>query len=81
MAQVHRARLVPELGGREVAVKVQRPSIEQKLLGDVANIKVGGWVGGSVRRFLISVALSCLIDSMELNRKLIKIRMHVNQCE
>ena len=46
MAQVHRARLVPELGGREVAVKVQRPSIEQKLLGDVANIKVGGWVGG-----------------------------------
>ena len=42
MAQVHRARLVPELGGREVAVKVQRPSIEQKLLGDVANIKVGG---------------------------------------
>jgi aarF domain-containing kinase len=42
VAQVHRARLVPELGGREVAVKVQRPSIEQKLLGDVANIKVGG---------------------------------------
>lgn len=39
VAQVHRARLVPELGGGEVAVKVQRPSIEEKLLGDVANIK------------------------------------------
>jgi len=39
VAQVHRARLVTSLGGREVAVKVQRPSIEQKLLGDVANIK------------------------------------------
>jgi aarF domain-containing kinase len=39
VAQVHRAVLTAEYGGREVAVKVQRPSIESKLLGDVANLK------------------------------------------
>ena len=36
IAQVHRARL---LDGRVVAVKVQRPGIEAKLLGDIANLK------------------------------------------
>jgi predicted unusual protein kinase regulating ubiquinone biosynthesis (AarF/ABC1/UbiB family) len=39
VAQVHRARLTPKYGGGEVAVKVQRPSIESKLLGDIANLK------------------------------------------
>jgi len=39
VAQVHRALLSPEYGGREVAVKVQRPAIEAKLLGDVAALK------------------------------------------
>lgn len=40
VAQVHRAVLSPKYGGpREVAVKVQRPSIEPKLLGDIANLK------------------------------------------
>lgn len=39
IAQVHRARLTPEYGGMEVAVKVQRPAIEPKLLGDIANLK------------------------------------------
>ena len=39
VAQVHRAVLTEEYGGREVAVKIQRPSIESKLLGDVANLK------------------------------------------
>jgi aarF domain-containing kinase len=39
VAQVHRARLTSKYGGREVAVKVQRPSIESKLMGDVANLK------------------------------------------
>lgn len=36
IAQVHRARL---LDGRAVAVKVQRPGIGAKLLGDIANLK------------------------------------------
>lgn len=36
IAQVHEARL---LDGRRVAVKVQRPNCEQKLLGDVKNLK------------------------------------------
>ena len=36
IAQVHRAKL---LDGRVVAVKVQRPGVEGKLLGDIANIK------------------------------------------
>lgn len=36
IAQVHRAKL---LDGRTVAVKVQRPAVEGKLLGDIANIK------------------------------------------
>jgi aarF domain-containing kinase len=36
IAQVHRAKL---LDGRVVAVKVQRPGIEPKLLGDIANLK------------------------------------------
>jgi len=36
IAQVHRAVL---LDGREVAVKVQRPNCEPKLLGDIANLK------------------------------------------
>ena len=36
IAQVHRAKL---LDGRVVAVKVQRPGIESKLLGDIANLK------------------------------------------
>ena len=39
VAQVHRAVLTPAYGGREVAVKVQRPAIEAKLLGDVAVLK------------------------------------------
>ena len=40
IAQVHRAVLTEKYGGREVAVKVQRPSIESKLMGDVANLKM-----------------------------------------
>ena len=36
IAQVHKATL---LDGREVAVKLQRPNVEPKLLGDVANLK------------------------------------------
>ena len=40
IAQVHRAVLTEKYGSREVAVKVQRPSIESKLLGDVANLKM-----------------------------------------
>lgn len=40
IAQVHRAVLSKKYGGpKEVAVKVQRPSIEAKLLGDIANLK------------------------------------------
>jgi aarF domain-containing kinase len=39
IAQVHHARLTPRYGGMEVAVKVQRPAIEPKLLGDIANLK------------------------------------------
>lgn len=39
VAQVHRARLTKAFGGREIAIKVQRPSIEPKLMGDVANLK------------------------------------------
>jgi aarF domain-containing kinase len=39
VAQVHRAVLTEEYGGKEVAVKIQRPSIESKLLADVANLK------------------------------------------
>ena len=39
VAQVHRAVLTPKYGSREVAVKVQRPSIESKLMGDIANLK------------------------------------------
>lgn len=39
VAQVHRAVLSLKYGSREVAVKVQRPSIESKLMGDIANLK------------------------------------------
>jgi len=40
VAQVHRAVLTPKYGGpKEVAVKVQRPSIESKLMGDISNLK------------------------------------------
>ena len=39
VAQVHRAVLTKAYGGGEVAVKVQRPAIEAKLLGDVAALK------------------------------------------
>jgi aarF domain-containing kinase len=39
VAQVHRAVLTEKYGGREVAIKIQRPSIESKLMGDVANLK------------------------------------------
>jgi len=39
VAQVHRAVLTEKYGGREVAVKVQRPAIESKLMGDIANLK------------------------------------------
>mmetsp|Transcript_19452 Transcript_19452/g.40587 ORF Transcript_19452/g.40587 Transcript_19452/m.40587 type:complete len:590 (-) Transcript_19452:24-1793(-) len=38
VAQVHRAVLTDQYGGGEVAVKVQRPGIEQKLLGDIKNL-------------------------------------------
>ena len=40
VAQVHRAVLTEKYGGpREVAVKIQRPAIESKLMGDIANLK------------------------------------------
>ncbi len=40
VAQVHRAVLAEKYGGpREVAIKIQRPSIESKLMGDIANLK------------------------------------------
>lgn len=39
VAQVHRAVLTEKYGNKEVAVKIQRPSIESKLLGDIANLK------------------------------------------
>lgn len=39
VAQVHRCVLSEKYGGREVAVKIQRPSIESKLMGDIANLK------------------------------------------
>jgi len=39
VAQVHRAVLTKKYGSKEVAVKVQRPSIEDKLMGDIANLK------------------------------------------
>ena len=48
VAQVHRAVLSEKYGGpREVAVKIQRPSIESKLLGDVANLKS---IAGTLRK-------------------------------
>jgi aarF domain-containing kinase len=40
VAQVHRAVLTEKYGSQEVAVKIQRPSIESKLMGDIANLKV-----------------------------------------
>lgn len=48
VAQVHRARLTDAYGGGEVAVKIQRPSIEAKLLGDIAALKS---LAKTVRRF------------------------------
>ena len=39
VAQVHRAVLTKKYGGREVAVKVQRPGVEETLLGDVKQLK------------------------------------------
>jgi aarF domain-containing kinase len=39
VAQVHRAKLTEKYGSKEVAVKIQRPSIESKLMGDIANLK------------------------------------------
>jgi len=39
VAQVHKATLTSKFGGGVVAVKVQRPSIEPKLLGDIKNLK------------------------------------------
>ena len=39
VAQVHRAVLTEAYGNKVVAVKIQRPSIEAKLLGDIANLK------------------------------------------
>jgi ABC1 atypical kinase-like domain len=39
VAQVHRAVLTEKYGGKQVAVKIQRPSIESKLMGDIANLK------------------------------------------
>jgi aarF domain-containing kinase len=39
IGQVHRAVLSEKYGGKEVAIKIQRPSIESKLMGDIANLK------------------------------------------
>eukprot|EP00555_Chaetoceros_dichaeta_P015258 CAMPEP_0198271814 /NCGR_PEP_ID=MMETSP1447-20131203/50669_1 /TAXON_ID=420782 /ORGANISM="Chaetoceros dichaeta, Strain CCMP1751" /LENGTH=626 /DNA_ID=CAMNT_0043964623 /DNA_START=117 /DNA_END=1997 /DNA_ORIENTATION=+ len=40
VAQVHKATLTAKYGGpKEVAIKIQRPSIESKLMGDIANLK------------------------------------------
>jgi len=38
VAQVHRGVTSLKYGNREVAIKVQRPSIESKLLGDISNL-------------------------------------------
>jgi len=40
VAQVHKAVLTEKYGGpKEVAIKIQRPSIESKLMGDIKNLK------------------------------------------
>jgi len=39
VAQVHRATLTEKYGGRDVAVKVQRPAVEKTLVGDVTELK------------------------------------------
>eukprot|EP00559_Dactyliosolen_fragilissimus_P006499 CAMPEP_0184859866 /NCGR_PEP_ID=MMETSP0580-20130426/4835_1 /TAXON_ID=1118495 /ORGANISM="Dactyliosolen fragilissimus" /LENGTH=543 /DNA_ID=CAMNT_0027356721 /DNA_START=206 /DNA_END=1837 /DNA_ORIENTATION=+ len=47
IAQVHKATLTEKYGGpKEVAIKIQRPSIESKLMGDIANLKA---LAGSFR--------------------------------
>ena len=38
VAQVHRARLVPERGGHEVAVKVMRPGVERRFRRDTSDL-------------------------------------------
>lgn len=38
VAQVHRAVLTEQYGKKEVAIKIQRPSIETKLMGDIKNL-------------------------------------------
>ena len=38
VAQVHRARLVPERGGGEVAVKVMRPGVERRFRRDLGDL-------------------------------------------
>ena len=40
VAQVHKAVLSEKYGGpKEVAIKIHWPSIESKLIGDIANLK------------------------------------------
>ena len=39
VAQAHRATLTAKYGGKDVAVKVQRPRVEETLLGDVNELK------------------------------------------
>ncbi len=47
LSQVHRARL---RGGREVAVKVQRPGIRERISEDIAAMrKIAGWIDRSTR--------------------------------
>ena len=55
IAQVHKATL---LDGRKVAVKVQRPGIDAKLLGDIANLKNFAKI--------ITLALKCITHSFYL---------------
>eukprot|EP00958_Prasinococcus_capsulatus_P005255 scaffold516_cov401-Prasinococcus_capsulatus_cf.AAC.6 len=61
VAQVHKAKL---MDGRVVAVKVQRPNIEPRMLGDIANLKA------AAKRLRSQIPIDYYIVFSELEKQL-----------
>ena len=64
VAQVHRARLLPERGGGEVAVKVMRPGIERRFRRDLGDLYFAARMAERLSREAKRLQLVQVVDTL-----------------
>jgi aarF domain-containing kinase len=64
VAQVHRARLRPELGGADVAVKVLRPGVDDLLRADLGFLEVAGRAAEAVAPAFGRLSLANVVSDL-----------------